>query len=139
MAPRKYSERRVNELTGKDGAPVEVKDSSSQKLDASVLDEDERAALRALKAQAATSSARLSLPVIHRCQGRFSARGIDLTLGWQSGTPARQKRSCESDFDPGAAVVRCFATRLPASVRQMASKRLVSVAIGSTLTGIGHS
>ena len=32
----------------------------------------------------------------------FSARGIDLALGWHSGTPDPRKRSSESDFDSDA-------------------------------------
>ncbi len=34
----------------------------------------------------------------------FSARGIELALDWQAGTPDRPKRASESDFDSGV----CF-------------------------------
>lgn len=36
---------------------------------------------------------------MHRRQGRFSAGGIGLALGWHGVTPGPSKRSSESDFD----------------------------------------
>jgi len=54
MAPRKYSERRIAELTGKDGGPIQT-ESTSAPLDFRHLSFEERATLRELllKAKAA--------------------------------------------------------------------------------------
>lgn len=47
MAPSKYSEKRINELTGKDGGPVQTEERPTV-LDVAAMSAEERAKLRAL-------------------------------------------------------------------------------------------
>src|SRR4029077_10362546 len=66
-------------------------------------------------------------------QGRFSARGIDLTLGWQSGTRERPKRAGESDFDSATIAKRRDSDAEASAYRQTVTYQGVALFAGLSI------